>query len=236
MFKQKLSKQEQGFTLIEVLVAILIATIFITVAMQMIVIATVFKAKAQENSEATTWIQEDLENVRYEAGKLQFPLRTSLTADATAGTTSIIVGSTTDLAVDDILKIGLDSSKYKITAISGTTLNITPKLAIAQVTNAAIAETTMCSASQTNALADALRDRIMDASDLVSSQPSTAPSKTFRTRKQFTMSKTATVSGNAPYNLLQLKYEVSPGSTFDATKKIASFYTEVIPNVAFQCP
>jgi prepilin-type N-terminal cleavage/methylation domain-containing protein len=236
MFKHKLPQQEQGFTLIEVLVAILVATIFVTVTMQMMVIATVFKVKAQENAEATNWIQEDLENVRYQAGNLQFPLRTSLTANATAGANSITVGSTTNLAVDDTLKIGLDSSKYKITAISGTTLNITPKLATNQVTNAAIAETTMCSAGQTDGLADALRDQTMTASNLVSSQPNTDPTKTFRTGKQFIMRKTAIISGNAPYNLLQLKYEVSPGTTFVDSKKIAQFNTEVIPNVAFQCP
>lgn len=238
MFKPKLPKQEQGFTLIEVLVAILVATIFVTVTMQMMVIATVFKVKAQENAEATNWIQEDLENVRYQAGKLEFPLRTSLTADATAGSTSIIVGSVSDLANDDTLKIGLDSGNYKITGIDTTTktVNIAPKLETTQVTNAAIVETTMCSAGQTVGLADALRDQIMTPSNLVSSQPNTDPTKTFRTGKQFTMRKTATISGNAPYNVLQLKYVVSLGNSFDLTKQIATFYTEVIPNVAFQCP
>lgn len=236
MFKPKLLKKEQGFTLIEVLVAILIATIFVTVTMQMMVIATVFKAKAQENAEATNWIQADLENVRYQAGNLQFPSRSSLAANATAGANSISIGSTTDLSVDDTLKIGLDPVKYKITAISGTTITITPKLETAQVTNAEVKEITTCSAGQTNGLGDALRDQIMTASDQASSQPSIAPTKTFRTGKQFTMRKTASIPNNAPYTVLQLTYEVSPGTTFDSTKKIASFYTEVIPNAAFQCP
>lgn len=237
MFKPKLAKKEQGFTLIEVLIAILIATIFITVAMQMMVIAAVFKVKAQENAEATNWIQEDLENVKYQAGQLQFP-QTKLTANATAGSTSIIVDSVSNLANNDTLKIGLDSGNYKITGINTTTktLNITPQLATTQVTNAAIVETTICSASQTDGLADALRDQIMTASNLVSSQPNTAPTKTFRTGKQFIMSKTATISGVAPYNVLQIQYKVSPGNTFVDSKKIAQFDTEVMPNVAFQCP
>ncbi|WP_250125568.1 prepilin-type N-terminal cleavage/methylation domain-containing protein [Chroococcidiopsis sp. CCMEE 29] len=71
MFKPELPNQEQGFTLIEVLVAILIATIFVTVSLQMVVIAAVFKARAKQYSEATTWIQENLEFVRYQASEYE---------------------------------------------------------------------------------------------------------------------------------------------------------------------
>ncbi len=81
MFKSKLAKQEQGFTLVEVLVAILISTVFIAVAMQAIAIAAIFKVKAQEYSEATTWIQEDLENIKYQASNYQY---TTLTSDASS--------------------------------------------------------------------------------------------------------------------------------------------------------
>ncbi len=259
MFKPKLPKKEQGFTLVEVLVAILIATIFVTVTMQMMVIATVFKVKAQENAEATNWIQEDLENVRFQAGNLQFPLRSSLTADATAGANSITVGSTTDLEVGDTLKIGSDSGKYTIATISGTTLNITPKLLTNQVIGAAIAETTMCSANNENdSLADKLRDTVTGSipttyitppsppvSNYVDNPPSSGNNQSttnaslsskLSTNKQYTLRRTTTPSNNSPYNVLKLKYEVSQGTAFDSTNKIASFYTEVIPNVAFQCP
>jgi prepilin-type N-terminal cleavage/methylation domain-containing protein len=239
MCKPKSFKKEQGFTLVEVLVAILIATIFVTVTMQMIVIATIFKVKAQENAEATNWIQEDLENIRYKAGNLQFPLRTSLSANATAGTNSISVYSTTGLDVDDTLKIGLDSSKYTIETIIGTTLTISPALATNQVIDAAIAETTMCSA-----VAATLRANVNGINTYVDNPPSsgnnqsttgTALSSKLSANKKYSLRRTTTINNNSP-NVLQLKYEVSPGTTFDATKKIASFYTEVIPNVAFQCP
>lgn len=233
MFKLKISKQANGFTLIEVLFAILIATIFLTAAMQMIVIAAAFKVHAQENTEATAWIQEDLEAVKYEAGKMSFPIRTTLTADAMAKTTSISVDSVSNLAVNDTLKIGLDPGNYKITSISGATVNFNPKLATTQVSNAIIAEATACSASRTDALADALRDRVIAASSQASN--SVDSTKIFRTGQTFSMRKTATLSTNAPYNVLELKYEVSPGSTFDSTTAIAKFDTEVIPNVAFQC-
>lgn len=69
MLKPKLPQQEQGFTLVEVLVSILIATVFTAVALQGMVIAALFKAKAQQYAEATNWIQEDLENVRYQANQ-----------------------------------------------------------------------------------------------------------------------------------------------------------------------
>jgi prepilin-type N-terminal cleavage/methylation domain-containing protein len=233
-FKKRYQKQLQGFTLIEVLIAILIATIFVTVAMQIMTLAAIFKARAQENAEATTWIQEDLEDVRFKADSMPFDYRTTLSANATAGTNSISVASATNLAVNDTLKIGLASEHYQITAISGTTLTIAPALSTNQVANAAILETTRCSAGQTDALADALRDLVIGASNQVFNSASST--KVFRTGQTFSMRRTATISANAPYNILQLKYEVSPGSTFDSTKAIAVFDTEVIPNVAFQCP
>lgn len=64
--------QETGFTLVEVLVGLLVIVGFISTAMQALVTATVFKVKGQELSEATTWIQEDLERVRYEANRLDY--------------------------------------------------------------------------------------------------------------------------------------------------------------------
>lgn len=67
MFKPKLPPQEQGFTLVEVLASIVIATVFVATALQAIVIAAIFQARAQEYTEATTWIREDLENLRFSA-------------------------------------------------------------------------------------------------------------------------------------------------------------------------
>lgn len=61
----------QGFTLVEVLVGLLVIVGFISTAMQALVTATVFKVKGQELSEATTWIQEDIERVRFEAKRLE---------------------------------------------------------------------------------------------------------------------------------------------------------------------
>jgi len=67
MLKSKPPQQEHGFTLTEVLVSILITTIFVATAMQAMVIAAVMRVKAKQYAEATTWIQQDLESVKYRA-------------------------------------------------------------------------------------------------------------------------------------------------------------------------
>lgn len=144
MLKPTSSKQEQGFTLIEVLVAILIATIFVTVSMQMMVIAAMFKARAQENVEATNWIQEDLENVRYQAANYK---STSLTANANSGNSSITVASSDDFEVNNRLRLGSDPLIYRITSKIGTTLNITPNLGTNQAQGAVVLMTSVPSTS-----------------------------------------------------------------------------------------
>lgn len=71
---------DSGFTLVEVLVGLLVIVGFISTAMQALVTATVFKVKGQELSEATTWIQEDLERVRFEANRLDYGVDVDLSA------------------------------------------------------------------------------------------------------------------------------------------------------------
>jgi type II secretory pathway pseudopilin PulG len=55
----------RGFTFIEVLAGILIATTFTLIATQAIVIGTVFKVRARRISEATNIIRADLEELRF---------------------------------------------------------------------------------------------------------------------------------------------------------------------------
>jgi prepilin-type N-terminal cleavage/methylation domain-containing protein len=244
MFKPKLLQQEQGFTLVEVLVAILITTLFVAIAMEGMVIATIFKVKAQENAEATTWIQEDLENVKYQAANLPLP-QTTLAVNAAKEASSISVTSASIFAVNDTLRVGLDPINYQISAISGNTLTITPKLATDQLATAAVVATKKCNPTGATArvegLADALRDKILtDAglaarSDNSNDVDSNSP-RTFRTGKKFTRRRTTTLSADFPHNVLEVRYQVSPGTSFDSSKLIANFDTEVIPNVAFQCP
>ncbi|GAB4234786.1 MAG: hypothetical protein Kow0049_18900 [Stanieria sp.] len=56
-------KTEQGFTMLEILVAILIALGFVAVSLQGMVVATAFRVKAQEKQIANQLIQEDVENI-----------------------------------------------------------------------------------------------------------------------------------------------------------------------------
>jgi prepilin-type N-terminal cleavage/methylation domain-containing protein len=64
---------DSGFSLLEVLVAILIVTFFTTVAMQMVIVSTAFRARAKEYATAANLIQQDLENIRSIANQYEFP-------------------------------------------------------------------------------------------------------------------------------------------------------------------
>jgi hypothetical protein len=57
-------QHQTGFTLSEVLVAILITTTFVAVAMQGMVVAMLLKSKALHLAEANRWVQADLEQIR----------------------------------------------------------------------------------------------------------------------------------------------------------------------------
>jgi len=120
--------------------------------MQSVVIAAVFKSRARQFAEATIWIQEDLEKVKYAAAKFQY---TSLTTTANAGQGSINVASVDGFVVNNTLKVGSDFGTYTIGCISGTTLNITPNLGTAQLQDAAVVATTKCKSSMLTTAADA---------------------------------------------------------------------------------
>lgn len=64
------SNHHSGFTLLEVLVGILIATTFTLTALQALVIAAVFQVKAAQSSGATNWIQEQIEAIKFQASEL----------------------------------------------------------------------------------------------------------------------------------------------------------------------
>lgn len=236
--KKKLKPVEQGFTLVEVLVAILITTLFVGVAMQTMVFAAIFKAKAQEYTEATTWIQEDLEeNVEYEAATYQL-LQTTLSANAAAAASSISINTPNanaaiinSFAINDTLRVGLDPTIYKVTAVSGTgtgatatrTLTISPTLGSSQVQNAAVVATKRCNPNPTltnpekYGLADGLRDSISDTDHSNGITDITNNDNIFnftkdsrRTGKNFIMSRTTTLSATPPYSVLEVSYSVAP--------------------------
>lgn len=66
----KKSKADKGFTLLEVVVAMLVAFFFVIGSMQALVLATAIRVKAQEKQRANQLIQEDIEQIRFEAETL----------------------------------------------------------------------------------------------------------------------------------------------------------------------
>jgi type II secretory pathway pseudopilin PulG len=86
--KTSINSQE-GFTFMEVLVAMLVALAFTLIAVQTIAISTVFKVNARRLSEATNWIREDLEQVRYQASNYY---ATNFTLTCTNSLTSEVTG------------------------------------------------------------------------------------------------------------------------------------------------
>jgi hypothetical protein len=68
MMQGKLKRQAaQGFTMVEVVVAILLTLIFTAISMQAIVMGTAVKVHGDEIADATLWIQEDLEDITNKA-------------------------------------------------------------------------------------------------------------------------------------------------------------------------
>lgn len=233
MFKRKLPQQEQGFTLVEVLVSILIATLFTAVAMQGMVIATVFKAVAKQHAEATTWIQEDLENVRYTASQLQYtPLRTS----APLGATVLEVTSTVGFEAGDSVIVGAGSTARTIASggvnAAARTLTLSSGLPEARSTGDVVVATTKCNATtQGSGFADHLRSNLPP---LINGGTKTIAGKTYTlTRYGPDANSTTPNIDNFAFEVMQLKYKVTPQSDVNA---IATMYTEVIPNAAFKCP
>jgi Tfp pilus assembly protein PilV len=60
-----------GFSLIEVLVALMVTMIFITITMQMFVSAAFFRSRGDQYNQAFNWIQEDYEGVFNKASQYE---------------------------------------------------------------------------------------------------------------------------------------------------------------------
>jgi prepilin-type N-terminal cleavage/methylation domain-containing protein len=118
----------RGFTLIEVLVGILLISTFLGTAMQAIVAATAFKVKAQELSEATAWIQQDQELVRYEASKIAVDTPRCSALSPNAGYAQALKDK---LSAASVLKTSaLGQRPYTLTRVA-TPVNVQPYSALA---------------------------------------------------------------------------------------------------------
>ncbi len=84
IFKTKPEITEEGFTIIDVIIGILIASTFLLVSLQSMVLATYFRVAAQQSSEGILLIQQDLEEIRYLATTTNLPYDTTLCSPANA--------------------------------------------------------------------------------------------------------------------------------------------------------
>jgi prepilin-type N-terminal cleavage/methylation domain-containing protein len=64
-------QSETGFTLAEVLISLLIVSIFVMVTLEALMLAAIFKTRAEQYDQAYTWIQEDLELVKFKASEYE---------------------------------------------------------------------------------------------------------------------------------------------------------------------
>jgi len=106
-FKKKLLQHQQGFTLVEVLAAIVIATLFVGVTMQAMVMAAYLKSRALESTEAMGWIHKNLEEIKYKAS-----IYVETTRCGTTATPATITTGYADGLRDDITSVQSGTSNY----------------------------------------------------------------------------------------------------------------------------
>lgn len=168
---------EGGFTLSEVIVAILVTTTFVAVALQGMVVAMLLKSKSLQLAEANRWIQADLEQMRSQLTLTQIPLSPH------------------------------QSRCYPATIDSGFADLVRDNLAGSNITGAADYQLPPFAAtSQTG--------------------------KTFQIARQLRIPSSPE---NSKAKLLGIQYTVTPTSGASLERSILHFYTEVIPDAAFQC-
>jgi type II secretory pathway pseudopilin PulG len=85
----KLSSSESGFSLLEVIIAILTITAFLTGTLQLMAVDALYKVRSERQAQANFWIQEDFEDVKYLASALNVksePANPNVSADVCTGT------------------------------------------------------------------------------------------------------------------------------------------------------
>ncbi|MCY7333088.1 MAG: type II secretion system GspH family protein [Pseudanabaena sp. CAN_BIN31] len=115
------ARQQHGFTLIEVIVAIVILSIFTLTALTALVAGLNLKLKAKLNNEATLLIQQDLELVRYTATQLGIETVTTVPTAPANGIGATISGTTN---LNLTILIADNNQGFPTTATTGSQLTI----------------------------------------------------------------------------------------------------------------
>jgi Tfp pilus assembly protein PilE len=185
MMQGKLKRSTaQGFTMVEVVVAILLTLIFTAISMQAIVMGTAVKVHGDEIADATLWIQEDLEDITNTAN-------TGIDYNGTTYTTN---------PASDQCNPGTDSTKGYAQVLRGKT----------SINTSTTGETTIGSTGR-----------------IAKTNSSGSRSRSYA------LVRTATVKNVAPYNVLQIDYQVFRDTA--TTNPISTFHAEVIPGASFYC-
>lgn len=108
-----------GFSLVEVLISMLMIAAFLTTALQALIAATAIKVKAEEISEATAWMQDDLETIRFEASQLSYSREKC---------EAVFSGDLTQLSYTDELKTVLASVPSTVPPINPNNARLIPKV------------------------------------------------------------------------------------------------------------
>ncbi len=169
---------DAGFSLVEVLVALVMIFFFTNVALQMFVLSGVFKKKAVQYTNAINLIQQDIETIKSAADT--YALTTAL-----KNTSCNPANSSSGMATYFMSSLSITASA------TGTTYS-----------------------------------PVAGTPTLVKGQ-------------YYWLLRNQTVSTDAPYNVLQLKYRVKTGTSTAPTTAptiLATAYTEVIPYASLQCP
>ncbi|MBW4550881.1 MAG: hypothetical protein KME35_07205 [Aphanocapsa sp. GSE-SYN-MK-11-07L] len=230
----------QGFTLTEVVVGVLLVTIFVAAGMQLMVASMALQTRGKSDSEASDWIQTDLEQVKNQAGQFQL---TRLSPNPVSppnystGATSIFVDWTngfSNTVGGNRLRIGDDAQVYEITAIdyANKELTINPGLVAPKTPSQLVSGINYCNAtSSADGFALAFRQ------SLAAISPSTKP---FANQQQYTIYRGGyagqpdpSIKNEPPFQVLELSYRVE---SLADNSTIAKLDTEIIPDAAFRCP
>lgn len=252
--RKNFSQEEQGFTLVEVLVAILIITLFVTISMEAMVVAALMKARARQYAEATTWIQQDLENLKQQAAILG---STTLSSSAASGATSLTVNSTLGFFSNYRLQVSGTSGSptvHNIASISGNTITVTQPLSSTQPAGTTVsviatgsispttnpigaATATLCYA---NAAADGFGTLLSNNLPVVPSETSNTTTPNVGTKTilggSYTLTRTPSIRSVSRFSALSISYTVAPTVTSGTAPTIAKLEAEEVPRAFFQCP
>ena len=242
LFLAKSRGTRAGFVMIEVIVGIVITALFVGISMQFMVLSSLLKGRSQQYSEAMAWIQEDLEDIKYQASK--YKLSSLSSSNAAVNSSNISLSSAHDFEVNDRVKIGADPIIYTITSINVNTLTISPNLVVASPASSAVVLTNSIRCNRvatpvtiSTGFADGFRDRIIGSILAVTSSDTDTTKTSTKSGKQYLLRRTISLVDVAPYNTIQIAYQVSEAygsASFGVA--IADTSAEVVPPTALLCP